>query len=689
MPPESDEAFARRVLGREIRSRILVINDEAHHAWRGARPTKVEGFDAESATIWVEGLDRIARARGIAAAYDFSATPFVPSGKQTEEEALFGWVVSDFGLNDAIEAGLVKTPRVVVRDDSGSTVDYKSRFYHIYADDDVRGDLNRRASPTEPLPDLVVTAYSYLASDWARTADAWAQAGQPTPPVLISVCNRTETAARVAHAFQRGMIGVPELCDPTRLLHIDSRVLARAEARDEPPPAVTPVVAAAEDEDLVEEASAVVPVRRDEEYLRRQVDTVGRVGQPGERVQNVVSVGMLTEGWDARTVTHIMGLRAFSSQLLCEQVVGRGLRRASYDTFDSEGLFEPEYVNIFGIPFTFLPHEGGDEGVAPAPTRPQTEVRLDPDKSQYELSWPNVVRVDHEFRPLLSLNWNDVSTLPLDATGIPTLVELAATIDGKPHLDSVRRLDIEGLAERHRLQTMIFRAALSLHDQLAPNWKGLKEDLLAQVAALVFDFVNRSGKIAIEPPLFARDGMRRRVVLALSASRIVQHLWQALRFEHVERRMLVFDRDRKAVGSTADMLPWRTTRPCALARKSHINVVVLDSAWEDSVAFRLDNDDRVKAWVKNDHLGLEIPYVHRGVPRRYRPDFIVALMGGTTLMLEVKGIRDDESEAKRQYLAEWTAAVTAHGAFGRWRDASIFGVAEYDFVISQALPERA
>ncbi len=679
LPPESDEVFARRVLGREMRSRILVINDEAHHAWRGARSTKVEGFDAESATVWIEGLDRIHRARGIATCYDFSATPFIPSGKNADEEALFGWIVSDFGLNDAIEAGLVKTPRVVVRDDTGSAVDYKSRFYHIYADESVKSDLNRRASPTEPLPDLVATAYSYLSADWARTAEAWTESRLPTPPVMISVCNRTETAARVAHAFERGMIGVPELCDPSRLLHIDSRVLAKAEARDDAPPAR--ILAAADDEEGSED---VLPtLKRDEEYLRRQVDTVGRAGEPGESIQNVISVGMLTEGWDARTVTHIMGLRAFSSQLLCEQVVGRGLRRASYDAFDAQGLFQPEYVNIFGIPFTFLPHEGGDEGAAPPPTRPQTEVRVDPEKIAYELSWPNVLRIDHEYRPLLSLDWDDVTPLSLDATAVPTLVELAATIDGKPHLDSVRRLEIEQLAERHRLQTMVFRAALSLYDQLAPNWKGLKQDLLGQVCALVFDFVNNSGKVVIDPPLFERDDLRRRVVLALSASKIVQHLWQALRFNHAERRELIFDRDRKAVGSTGDMAPWRTTRPCAFARKSHINVVVLDSPWEDSVAFRLDNDDRVRAWAKNDHLGLEIPYVHRGVPRRYRPDFIIALNNGTTLMLEVKGQPTDESEAKRQYLAEWTAAVSAHGAFGLWVEETIFAVRDYDDAIAR------
>ncbi len=97
------------------------------------------------------------------------------------------------------------------------------------------------------------------------------------------------------------------------------------------------------------------------ELLRQTVDSVGKIGKPGEKIQNIIAVGMLSEGWDAKTVTHSMGLRAFTSQLLCEQVVGRGLRRTS----------------IFGVPFTFLPHEGGEDG-PPPPPMPKTAVEPDP-----------------------------------------------------------------------------------------------------------------------------------------------------------------------------------------------------------------------------------------------------------------------------------------------------------------------
>lgn len=344
---KSDLAYVREVLGEmAAASDILVLNDEAHHAWRLSAGTKVAGVskaEADEATKWIGGLDRIHRSRGILAAYDFSATPFVPSGRQSDEEALFGWIVSDFGLNDAIEAGLVKTPRVVVRDDAlPGSKDYKSKLYHIY--NWVKADLNRKAEEHEGLPDLVRNAYVLLGADWRATLETWNQQRRDTPPVMITVANRTENAARVKYAFDRGKIPVEELKDPARTLHIDSKVLEKAEARedDEDFDLMAPETDA--DPGDADEGGEERPARRltrdqQAERLRRIVDTVGRLGEPGGEIQHVVSVGMLTEGWDARTVTHIMGLRAFTSQLLCEQVVGRGLRRTSYEVRGEDGAF--------------------------------------------------------------------------------------------------------------------------------------------------------------------------------------------------------------------------------------------------------------------------------------------------------------------------------------------------------------
>jgi type III restriction enzyme len=327
----SGEAYIRQVL-REMGSarKIIVINDEAHHAWR-INPEAIGKYtrtgsvkdSAEEATIWIGGLDKIHEQRGILRCFDLSATPFTPSGKKAAEEALFTWIVSDFGLNDAIESGLVKTPRVVIRDDSKRTKELKSRLYHIYVDDEVRDDITRKADETEPLPDLLINAYYLLGKDWLEAKQKWESEGYKVPPVMITVANRTETSARIKYAFDHNHILISDLCVPEKTLQIDSKVLESAEAETE---AVEVEVDTDEDEELI---TPNLTKKQQAELLRLTVDTVGKEGKPGEQIQNVISVGMLSEGWDAKTVTHIMGLRAFSSQLLCEQVVGRGLRRVS------------------------------------------------------------------------------------------------------------------------------------------------------------------------------------------------------------------------------------------------------------------------------------------------------------------------------------------------------------------------
>ena len=267
---KSDEAYVPGVLeDMSIARNLLVINDEAHHAWRTQAIANTRGIDrseVEQATKWVGGLDRIHRSRGILTCYDFSATPFAPSGRGSDEESLFGWIVSDFGLNDAIESGLVKTPRVVVRDDAiPDAKTYKSRFYHIYNDPEVRDDLNRRAQAHEPLPDLVANAYYLLGYDWRETANNWQ--GHQTPPVMITVANRTETAARVNYTLVNKRILIDELCDPGRILHIDSRVLKQAEESEQPESDALPVPG----DDSEEDGAAVRPLTAVQraEQLRR------------------------------------------------------------------------------------------------------------------------------------------------------------------------------------------------------------------------------------------------------------------------------------------------------------------------------------------------------------------------------------------------------------------------------------
>lgn len=663
--PKSDTAYVRDVLGEMSRARnILVMNDEAHHAWRVPTTSKSLGISKESkeeATKWVGGLDRIHRARGIKHCYDFSATPFVPSGKQSSEESLFGWIVSDFGLNDAVESGLVKTPRVVIRDDAvPDAKTFKSRMYHLYNDHEVKVDLNRQALPREPLPALVDNAYLLLGSDWCETAESWDDRGAEAPPVMITVANRTETAARIEHSFNNGRIHIPKLCDPTRTLHIDSKALKEAESTEIP---VADLDGDVDDQGTIKGLGQKTTKKQKAEFLRLQVDTVGQPGKPGWRIQNVISVNMLSEGWDAKNVTHIMGLRAFTSQLLCEQVVGRGLRRTSYDVNQETGLFEPEYVNIFGVPFTFLPHEEGNNGPPPL-LKPKTAVHPVAEKNQFSISWPNVVRIDHGYKTHLNLDWEKLLPLELDASQNARLAELAPIVDGKPDVTNIDLIELEKLARDFRIQRIAFKVARDIYIQMQPGWSGNQAKLMGQLVRLMEQFIKWPG-LSIVPELYDGEGLRRRLCLALNMQKLFQHIWNAIRVENSETCDLIFDRDRPIL-ATGNMRTWYTGRACDPTKRSHINFCVYDSTWESQAAFDLDRAPGVRSWVKNDHLGFEILYVDKGVVRKYRPDFLICLESGRMLVLEIKGIDRDRDKVKRKYLDEWVCAVNAHGGFGHW-----------------------
>jgi len=561
-------------------------------------------------------------------------------------------------LNDAIESGLVKTPRVVVRDDSERTKELKSRLYHIYADEEVKDDINRKADETEPLPDLLINAYTLLGLDWQETKKEWEAIGHRVPPVMITVANRTETSSRIKYAFNHNQVQIPELCVPEKTLQIDSRVLESAESESEA------IELDIETNDEDENTTAPKLTKKQQaELLRLTVDTVGKEGEPGEQVQNVISVGMLSEGWDAKTVTHIMGLRAFSSQLLCEQVVGRGLRRVSYDVGE-DGLFEAEYVNIFGVPFTFLPHEGGD-GPPPPPPTPKTKIEPTKEKAQHEITWPNVVRIDHVYRPKLTIDLSKVKTLEIDPYESITEAELAAIISGKANPKITSAIGLNRIAEDTRIQTIVFKIASTIYNsEKRPDWKGSKEIFLAQVVRIVEQFIG-SDKIQIKNDLFRQDNTKRRILIILNMNKIVQHIWSEIRAVNTEKLTPIFDKERP-IRSTTDVRTWYTSKPCEWTKKSHISHSVYDSGWEANEAYFFDKSDLVESFVKNDHLGFTILYNHKGVIRKFYPDFILRLANGDYIVLETKGVDSQQNETKREYLNEWIKAVNNQGGFGKW-----------------------
>jgi type III restriction enzyme len=388
---------------------------------------------------------------------------------------------------------------------------------------------------------------------------------------------------------------------------------------------------------------------------------------------------MLSEGWDAKTVTHIMGLRAFTSQLLCEQVVGRGLRRTSYE-LTADNLFEPEYVNVFGVPFTFLPHES-DETTKPTPTKARTRVEVLPDRRDFEIVWSHVLRVDQTYETRLTLDLERVAPLRLDAADIVLLAQLAPTVDGKPDLSRIKEVELEDLARRSRLQTIVFKTAGDVYDQLQPGWPGRREALLGQVVPLAERFL-RSDRLEVRPAYFGENALCRRIVLTLGMGRIVQHLFEAIRHENVSARRIVLDPEQPR-RSTGDMATWFTTKPCAPTQRSHINVCVFDSTWESTEAFALDQAPEVAAWAKNDHLGFEVHYLFQGAVRKYRPDFLVRLRNGLHLVVEVKGQASNQDKAKRAALSEWVEAVNEHGGFGRWACDVSFGPTELREIVAR------
>lgn len=522
----------------------------------------------------------------------------------------------------------------------------KSKLYHIYAQEEVKADINQAVGPEIPLPSLLNQAYLLLGRDWQKTYKSWQEQQFNVPPVMITVANRTETAARIKYAFDHDDIDVPELCEEEYTVQIDSKVLkAEGKAGDE---------------------------------LREMVDTVGKIGKPGEKIRNVISVGMLSEGWDANTVTHIMGLRAFSSQLLCEQVIGRGLRRRSYDVDEETGLFTPEYVNIFGIPFTFLPAEDGTG--ADKPTKPKTMIYAMPERNEYSIEWPNILRFDREYKPMLSLNPADVPVLTLDASDTRFSAEMSPVLDGYADLQQVTDIDLEKIDQEARLQTIIFKAAGKVYDMMKAGWKdeNTKLAMLGQIIKLVEGFL-KSDRIWIEPSLFYTDDLRRRVIYKLNMTNIVQHLWQYISIEQTDRIVPVYA--SKRIRSTSDMPNWYTGKPTWPTKKSQISHVVLDSGWENTSSYVLEHNDHVCAYAKNDHLGFNIIYTHEGVVRQYVPDFLIKLDNGKTLVLEIKGQDSAQNRAKRLALVNWCKAVNDLGEYGEWYSDVAFDTAEIEGIL--------
>ncbi|MCX7598951.1 MAG: DEAD/DEAH box helicase family protein [Armatimonadetes bacterium] len=643
---EGEAAFCRRVL-RELggKRNLLVINDEAHHAYRPPAPEEMQGKRLareeeqllQEATVWVGALDRINRARGIVMCLDFSATPFYISGSGHEEGEPFPWIVSDFSLPDAIECGIVKIPQLPVRDDQGNP---EPKYKFLW--DTIREQLSREERGTgrrAPSPEAVwreaQPALANLASDWKQEFDAWQKREKTVPPVLIVVCQTTDIAAVVHDRIAQGHV-INELRNENGrevTLRIDSRLL-----------------------DELEAGKLSGSKAEEAERLRKIVATVGREGQPGQQVRCVVSVGMLSEGWDAQNVTHILGVRAFTSQLLCEQVVGRGLRRTQYDRLD-----EPEYVKVYGVPFEVIPVREDVTGGGPVVEKPSVLVTALPERRKYKITFPRVdgYVVAAQFRVKC-----DLDALPLTAVG-PSREPIRVTVqDAIGYLQEVD--DRQEAWHQWRVQRLAFDAAAQLVAEMTPGGPdevARRATLFPQVLKIVWQYIRQK----VRKPKYV-DWEE------LNLDRYRDHIVEILRYgitpaDSPQDLLPVINRYRPT-GSTEDVR-FRTSRMVEPATKSHINYVVLDNVnWERAVVTHLEQSPAVIAYAKNDHLGLEIPYLHRKVKHLFRPDFIARMRrntgGEVHVLVELKGYVREEDEVKKAAAMSWVEAVNNHGGFGRW-----------------------
>ncbi len=632
---ESDAAFCRRVLtDLSPNGRVLVLNDEAHHAYRFPPDAKVGAAEADElreATVWIDGLERIHRHREILRAVDCSATPMYPSVFKDRAWTPFEWVVSDFALVDAIESGLVKIPRTPTDDNTGEAIPkYRNLWEHIKTTLPKRGEAD---DDSHPLTDYLAEAdgpLKQLAGAWEETFTAWEEASRPVPPVMITICHDTLVARllerHIAELGEASPMLVNVDGESPVTVRIDSDALARAESG---------------------------AGNAEAERIRELVATVGKSGQPGAGVRCLVSVAMLSEGWDARNVTHILGLRAFASQLLCEQVVGRGLRRSDYSD-----LTQPEYVDVYGVPFQLLPMAKATGGKPSAPPD-YTNVHTVRDRHERRLEFPRIVQVVPDIQDTLDVDLDAIEPIRVTPRFDPTDTYVEFDL-GTPHAGmGGATQDRERAYDNFRIQRLMFRVAAGLIEPYDKPW--LFPQAL-HIAQQVIRPVEDGGKVAYA------DGVDPREICNLRYLTVIrERLGAALRPGDGPERFLPALDEYQPIGTTDGLNFSSPTDKCVPTDKSHLSHAVCDSGLERKMCAVLDAHPLVHTWVKNHKLFLEIPYLYLGTTYRYRPDFIVRLTNGLTVLLEGKGDPDEKDDAKATAARRWVEAVNTWGGLGIWR----------------------
>lgn len=678
---------------------ILAINDEAHHCYR-EKPTHdqepaLKGEDKQeadknnaAARLWITGLETVNHSLGLARVVDLSATPFFLRGSGYAEGTLFPWTLSDFSLMDAIECGIVKLPRVPIADNiPGAEMPmFRNLWEHIRGKMPKKGRGKAAALNPLDLPPQLQTALQALYGHYEKTFALWQQAGITVPPCFIVVCNNTATSKLVYDyiaGFQRENADGTQQLEQGRLalfrnhddhgnplprprtLLIDSEQLESGEALDPNFRAMAADEIARFRREIIERTGDARQADNlsDQDLLREVMNTVGKEGRLGADIRCVVSVAMLSEGWDANTVTHVLGVRAFGTQLLCEQVIGRALRRQSYDP-NEQGLFNVEYADVLGIPFDF---NATPTIAPPQPPRQTLQVRaVRPERDALEIQFPRVAGYRVELpEERLTATFNDDSVLVLTPALVgPTETRNSAIIGAPVDLNLVHTRDV-------RLSQILYE--LTSHLLLSRFRDGNGEPQLH-----LFGQLKRITRQWLDTCLQCQGGtypaqLKYKFLADWACERIMAG---------IHRDNLGKGRPIKAIldpynpiGSTAHVrfTTSKTDRWRTAPERCHIDWVILDSDWEGEFCRVAEAHPQVLAYVKNHNLGLEVPYRLGSESHRYLPDFIVQIDDGQgaddplNLIVEIKGFRGEDVKDKQATMETyWIPGVNNLGTHGRW-----------------------